>query len=229
MKFSIITATKDRPGWMPRCMVSVLAQTHMDWEHIILDGSREPGLFQVPNDPRVRYIYQPNFGPAEAFQLALDQVTGEIVHPFSDDDRLAPEALAIVDRALTFISQPSFDGFVAYDWLYGRTAYQDDRGRTLFHLGDEFNLDRLRQGYYLGGAIYWRKELTDELGGFDPDFDGAADYDLYLRFAEHVEPLRLEDVLYLYTDWQGTDSHVRASNQQAQTARIIARAREGVA
>src|SRR3972149_2062617 len=81
MKFSVITATKDRPGWMPRAMISVLAQTHTDWEHIILDGSREPGLFQVPNDPRVRYIYQPNSGPAEAFQLAPDQVTGGVVQP----------------------------------------------------------------------------------------------------------------------------------------------------
>jgi len=74
----------------------------------------------------------------------------------------------------------------------------------------------------LGGAIYWRKSLTDEIGGFNSEFDGAADFDLYTRFLNHSDPKRLKDsVLYLYTDHPATDSRVNQDRQADATQRIV--------
>ena len=212
-RFSLLTPTRDRPDWIGRCVDSVLAQTYTDWEQIVYDNGTDSVQHLIPDDPRIRYVKGPSDGPADAFQRALDLATGEIVHPISDDDRLTPDALETVDREIG-----------DHEWLTALTTFENEDGHTLFQLGGQVNVPQLRAGYYLGGAIYWKRSLTDRIGGFDLSYDGAADYELYLRFAENAQAAFVPQVLYRYTDHPGTDSHVRSSNQMAQTSRICAEA-----
>lgn len=209
MRFSLLTPTRDRPEWIGRCIESAHAQTFEDWEQVVYDNGQEPIEHLVPDDPRVKYHRGPADGPADAFQKALDLATGEIVHPFSDDDLLTPDALETADEHIGDA-----------DWLVGLTSFENEHGGHMFLLGGPLDLQRLKQGYYLGGAIYWKRSLTDTLGGFNLDYDGAADYDLYLRFAHHSTPVFVDQIMYRYTDWGGTDSHVRSANQSAKTAAI---------
>lgn len=209
MRFSLLTPTRDRADWLPWCIESVLDQTFQDWEQIILDNGSTSVKHLVPDDPRIRYVRSPASGPADAFQQTLDLARGEIVHPLSDDDELVPHALEVVDEKIGDA-----------EWLTALTSFCDTDGVEQFKLGGPLNLDRLRAGYYLGGAVYWKRSLTDRLGGFDETYDGAADYDLYLRFAKDSAPVFVDRVLYLYTDHPDTDSHVRRNNQMAMTAAI---------
>jgi glycosyltransferase involved in cell wall biosynthesis len=211
-RFSILTPTRDRPEWLPRCIASVQAQTFKQYEHIIYDNGDSPVRHLVPDDdPHIRYVRGPADGPADAFQKTLDLACGEIIHPFSDDDQLPPDALEIVDSEIG-----------DFEWLVGYTSFEDANGNRMFMLGGEVDVHRLAQNYYLGGAIYWRNSLTRRVGGFDLSYDGAADYDLYLRFARNAPAKFVPDMLYRYTDHPGTDSHVRAVNQMDKTARIQA-------
>lgn len=212
-RFSLLTPTRNRLEWLPRAIESVLAQSFDDWELIVYDNGEQHAKHLVPADPRIRYSRGPADGPADAFQKALEMAHGEIIHPFSDDDRLAPDALEIVDREIG-----------DHEWLVGYTSYEDEQGQHRFLLGGEVNVQQLKQNYYLGGAIYWKQTLSNRVGGFKTEFDGAADYDLYLRFAQAAEAKFVPSVLYRYTDHPGTDSHVRSSNQMAQTSRIQAAA-----
>lgn len=212
-RFSLITPTRDRLEWLPRAIESVLAQTFTDFEWVVYDNGGQHAKHLFPKDKRIRYYRGPADGPADAFQKALELARGQIIHPFSDDDRLTPDALETVDREIG-----------DFEWLVGYTSYEDEQGQHRFLLGGEVDVTQLKQNYYLGGAIYWKRSLSDRVGGFKTEFDGAADYDLYLRFA-HAAPARFVPVvLYRYTDHPGTDSHVRSSNQMAQTSRIIAEA-----
>lgn len=215
MTVSIFMATRDRPEFLPRAINSVLHQTDPDWELVILDnGTRQESL--VPKDPRIRYFYRSATGPADAFQQALDQTTGEVVMPMGDDDELADFAVASIRKAME--DSPAL-------WGYGQTAFKRD-GQTQFLLGAQpWSLEALRQDYNLGGAVFWRRELTQRLGGFDSDYDGAADYDLYLRFGEDSEPVQVPEVLYLYNDHPGTDTNARSERQRAAAHRIRTRAR----
>ena len=200
MKFSILTPTLDRPEFLNRAIRSVLNQDHEDWEQIVYNvGAHE---VRVPADARIKLFRGDRQGPALDFQFCLEQATGDVITPLSDDDRLAPGALskgagAIGDRL----------------WLNGLTAYLDHTGRQLGQRGERVDLRLLRKRFELGGAVYWRKELTDRLGGFDPVYDGAADHDLYLRFAEDSEPAFVPEELYLYTDHPGTDTNTNSSRQ----------------
>lgn len=207
-------ASKNRAHMIPTAIASVEAQTMPDWELVICDGSDEP-YEGLTSDARVRVFHQPNSGPAEGFQLALDRCEGEFVMPLADDDTIAAEMASVIVGALTDTGR---------EWGYAQTAIQQN-GRTICLRGDlEFNLAELRRWYYLGGAVFWRKRLTDRIGGFDSQFDGAADYDLYLRMAEDSAPVRVPWVGYFYNDHPGTDSRVNAARQGDATMRIVAAA-----
>ena len=177
---------------------------------VLLDNSDDPQ--HVPSDPRIRYIRTP-FAPLHAlYSIALRAVRGEIVSPLADDDELPPWAL---ETAACEIGDA--------DWLVGTTEIRDT-AETLIATrgGSREALERTKAGeYWLGGGIYWRKSLSDRVGGFDPRYDGAADFDLYLRFAAESDPAFTPDVLYWYTDHPETDSRLRPGNQ-ARMSQLIA-------
>lgn len=216
MKVSVLTPTRNRPQFIARAVASVMAQTHTDWELVVHDVSDTPIRQLLPDDPRITYSAGVARGPALDFQSCLGRATGEIIHPLADDDTLPAHALATAVRAIQ-----------DRDWLVARTVLRDLEGNVLCHRGgDAESVRSTRDGsYMLGGAIYWRKDLTDRLGGFSAAYDGAADFDLYARFIRHTWPAIIPDVLYQYTDWAGTDSRVRAGNQRAVSDMIADRLR----
>lgn len=213
MKVSILTPTKDRRQWIRKAAQSVLNQTHQDWELILYDVGDEAVADIVSDDPRVRYVRGQCRGPAADFQAALDLASGEVVTPLADDDRLPRHALETAVEALG-----------DREWLVGRTVLVNEEHEPLHLRGGTWDhLEETRQGrYMLGGAIYWRKSLSDRLGGFNSAFDGAADFDLYTRFLNDTEPALSKQVLYLYTDHPDTDTRRNQERQADATRRIAA-------
>ncbi len=84
------------------------------------------------------------------------------------------------------------------------------------HCKPDFNLDYLRSLPYTGGLLLIRKDLFAALGGFDPEAEGAEDYDLVLRAWEHLQAAGVGDAgighipEVLYHRLQGS-SHCRKS------------------
>lgn len=209
MLVSILFPTRNREEWLGRSIGSVLRQTHPDWELIVLDNSDRP--VSVLDDPRIVYRHVPVAPIADLYNEALALATGDLVCHFGDDDQLPPWAL-----------RTAVESIGGADWLVAGTELYDAAGRLLcVRGGNRAALERTKAGeYWLGGAVYWRKSLTDRLGGYKTTYDGAADFDLFLRFAADSDPAIIPDILYWYIDWPGTDSRVRAANQAAQSRRI---------
>ncbi len=208
MKLSFILATKDRPLMLPHAIASVLVQSDPNWELIVLDnGTSVENL--MPRDKRVYYWHSVTSGPGDAFNQALQRATGDIIMPLADDDTIDKDTVSTI-----------FERIGDAEWGYARTAWQQD-GETKFLLGNFWDIEQYKQGYYLGGAVFWRKSLSDRVGGFDPAFDGAADYELYMRFGLAAEPVYIRDkILYYYNDWGGTDTHTMSARQLEANYRI---------
>lgn len=209
-RISILLPTCDRPEWLLRALRSIRQQSFADYEVVIYDNGTE--RVDLLPDERIRYTNGPADTPAEAFARALDLAAGDIVTPLADDDRLTPWAL---DTAYAELGE--------HEWLVGLTSVEDLDGNPDRILGGPVDIDRLTKGMYLGGAVYWRRSLTDRLGGFDASYDGAADYELYQRFAAAAPAKFVDRILYRYTDHPKTDSRVRAAEQLAQVQRVRAR------
>lgn len=214
MKFSVLLPTRNRPNLILHAVRSVVLQTHEDWELILLDNSDEPYPYRFL-DPRIRYEHMQCRGVAHASNEALARATGDVIVPLGDDDRLPPDTLST-----------SMQLFGDNSWLNGKTLIHNESGHVLAERGGtRESLDRTLAGeYWLGGAIHWRRELTDKYGGYPERYDGAADFKLYLDFLRDSPPALTDHVMYLYLDWPGTDSRQRAQNQAARSREIAANA-----
>ena len=104
-KVSIITPFKNAQTWMPRAIESVLAQTHTDWELLLVnDGSHDdsPAIADdyARRDPRISVHHKESIGVGAARNTGLQHMTGEYCLFLDADDTLEPNALEVMVRAM---------------------------------------------------------------------------------------------------------------------------------
>ncbi len=115
LAFSILMPTYNRADLIEQSVRSVKAQTHPHWELIIVDdGSTDDtrAVVERQEDPRIRYIYQPNAGQLNALLTASRRVVGDVVMLLHSDDRLIDEG-ALERIASRFMADPGLDGVCA--------------------------------------------------------------------------------------------------------------------
>jgi len=155
---------------------SLLAQTAGDWIlHIAAEGEMpEP----FASERRLAW-HRADGSLTELLNRSLLNSGADWVALIDAGDQLAPHALFSLAEAF----------FRHSEWLAvysdeDRTDLQDVRSGP--HFKPDFNLDLMRSLPYVGGLLALRRELFQELGGFEARWDGAEEYDLALRVAERV-------------------------------------------
>jgi glycosyltransferase involved in cell wall biosynthesis len=103
--FTIISPTYNHQDYIAQCIDSVLRQTYLHWEQIIIDDGSTDGTGSVVRrrtDPRVRYYQQANAGIdalAQTYNRALSLARGELVAILEGDDLWPPDKLSRVVSA----------------------------------------------------------------------------------------------------------------------------------
>src|SRR4051794_37728124 len=96
-RLSVVIPAKDRIEELERALDSVIAQTERDFEIIVVDdGSEaalEPRIGDAHRDPRLRFLRQPNAGPAVARNNGVAAARGELVAFLDSDDTWEPQKL----------------------------------------------------------------------------------------------------------------------------------------
>jgi GT2 family glycosyltransferase len=131
-----------------------------------------------------------NGGIVVASNDAVEMANGEFLALLDHDDELHPDALAHVHEAL--LGRPEAD-YVYTD--------EDKIDRDGSHSGPFFKPDwspeRMRTQMYTCHLSVMRRSLVEEVGGFDPEFEGSQDWDLVLRVTERAAAvLHVPRVLY---------------------------------
>lgn len=82
---------------LPRALASLVAQTHSDWECVLVDdgsSDRSAELAENLDDPRIRVIrLEQNLGRGAARQAALESCRGELLGLLDADDWIYPTKL----------------------------------------------------------------------------------------------------------------------------------------
>jgi GT2 family glycosyltransferase len=116
---------------------------------------------------------------AAAANAALAQARGEFVALLDRGAELHPDALSAVDEALR--AEPDAD------FAYTDEDEIDARGRhSRPAYKPDWSPERLRTQPYTGQLSVVRRTLVDEVGGFDPGYEGAHHWDLVLRVTERA-------------------------------------------
>ena len=199
-KISVVMAVRDRADVVAEAVESVVAQTHDNWELLVVDdGSADDTAAVVrsvaPDDPRITVIDGDGTGVGAARNRALEAATGEVIAYLDSDNWWLPTYLEHVASA--FAARPDARAAVAaqlvVDGSTGRWRVRDDRGplRDLVH-GNLFDLN----------AFAHRRALVEERGGFDVDLARFGDWDLVRRFLD-APPVRIPYVGAVYREGRG--------------------------
>ena len=211
-RFSILTPVYETPADVLRKMLkSVERQSYGDWELCLVDDrSQQPHVRSIldeasRHDPRIRVAYrEENGGIVPTSNDALALATGEFVALLDHDDMLHPDALAHVAAAL--------DANPEADYAYTDEDKIDLRGRhSSPFFKPDWSPERMRTQMYSCHFSVLRRALVEEVGGFDPAFEGSQDWDLVLKVTERARAVvHVPRVLY---HWRMLENSAAASGE----------------
>ncbi|WP_428374901.1 glycosyltransferase family 2 protein [Lichenicoccus sp.] len=196
---------------------SVLAQTHGNWELIIVDdGSRSAEVTTCidafcARDRRIRSIRRSrNAGIARATSLAMQAARGAWTAFFDHDDLLVEVALEVMLR------EARRTGALL---LY---SDEDKIDRGGYFREPNFKPD-WNYRYLLGCNYVCHLTMVDSatmraVGPLRREYDGAQDHDFILRCAELLEPGRIHHVPELLYHWRITPNSTADSVSNKQYA-----------
>jgi len=174
---------------------TLLAQTHEDWEWIVLEnhGGRLPDA--IGEHPRVRVFEDDTLeGLGQLKRACCEAAEGDILFELDHDDFLHPEALAKTFAALqnADVAYSDFAEFRDGDWTpdgyradYGWHHYNVEfQGHELVAMrAPAITAQNLRRIDYCPHHLKaWRRDAYLKVGGYDSSLFFAEDQDLMKRF-----------------------------------------------
>lgn len=194
----IVPAYDTDIAFLRDCLDSVQAQIYGNWELCIVDDASPNKLVRdvikeyASQDKRIKYKFlKKNMHIAGATNEAIALAEGEFVGLFDHDDLLWPNALLEVVQALNKDKD--------IDFIYtDEDKITEDRFE---HLGPFFkpdwNPDFLHSVNYITHFSVVRKTLLDKVGGPKKEYNGAQDWDLFLRITSATDKIHhIPKVLY---------------------------------
>ena len=181
MKVSIITVTYNSEKYLKDCIDSVIIQNYPDIEHIIVDGGSTDGTVDIIKsygNKVSQWLSEKDSGMYDALNKGMKMATGEIIGILNSDDMLySPNGIREIVKSFK-------DNQV--DSVYGDLAYvEQEETRRVLRYWKGFQYKRLR---FLFGwmpahpTFYVRKEIIDQLGGYETHYFSACDYEFMLRY-----------------------------------------------
>lgn len=183
---SVIIPTYNRAGCIGDAIESVLAQTYIDYEIIVVDDGSTDETRKVLEryGDRIRYFYQENAGVSAARNLGVRQARADLIAFLDSDDRWTPVKLKL--------QIPLMDGpdvvLSASNWAYDSAATQafDDLqlDSVTLRLDDPLTLLSRFEGHRLWLPTWIiRRSALMRVGSFDERMRVAEDNRLLFRLA----------------------------------------------
>jgi GT2 family glycosyltransferase len=196
-KISVVTPVYNTdPRWLRACIESVKRQVYPNWEMCLCDdgstlaATREV-LREYENDPRIHVTYlEKNSQISTASNAALSLASGEFVALLDHDDEYTPDALFRVVEHLN----ARRDADIVYS--------DEDKldlagGRCDPYFKPDWSPEHFLACMYTPHLVVARRTLIDEVGAFRVGYEGAQDYDLFLRMSERTSRIdHLPRILY---------------------------------
>jgi glycosyltransferase involved in cell wall biosynthesis len=192
---SIVLPTYNGARYLRESLDSVLAQTHENWQLVVVDDGSADETPQIiaeyaERDPRIETIrHERNQGMARGLNDGFAAARGDYLTWTSDDNRYKPSALADM---VAFLAERPDVGLVYTDY----TVIDAD--------GNEVSRERVRDPSWLVymnvlmGCFLYRREVREAVGANAEDLGVAEDFDYWLRVSTRFALEPLHENLYEY-------------------------------
>jgi glycosyltransferase involved in cell wall biosynthesis len=204
--------------WLLLAYKSLAEQWYKNWELCICDDASTNKetlgtLSQLAKqDCRIKIVYSTNNENISlASNKALSLAHGEFVALMDHDDELTIDALYEVVKALQNKT---------IDFVYSDEDKIELSGRYVEpHFKPNFAPDMFLAHNYLSHLGVIRKDLINQVGGWRAGYEGAQDYDLYLRVLEKTTQIyHIDKVLYHWRKIPGSTANEFSEKSYAQDA-----------
>ena len=177
---SVVIAVRDRHRQLPEAVDSVLAQTGVDVEVVVVNDGSTDGTAEVADGiaarfDAVRVVHQANAGPSAARNTGVALTTGPWLTFLDSDDLMMPGRLAAQVSELQYLGPNSAvmgeehievaDGVVAPPSISAAQAQQRPRWYTM--------------------TMMTTRSVFDDVGGFDESLRIGEDTELLFRMHRH--------------------------------------------
>ena len=209
---TVIVPCYQQGGYLPESIGSVQAQTHRNWEAIIVDdGSTDDtgaiALRLCAADARIRYLHKPNGGLSSARNAGLDAATGRWIQFLDADDLILPRKL---ERQLAAADGGGHDDrTLVYSGYFLGTHEQATRRAPIGQPSHRFRTHRP----VLDMAMRWEHDLSIPIHAalfpaavfaaapvrFDESLPNHEDWDVWMQVLALVDQVLLvDDELAIY-------------------------------
>jgi glycosyltransferase involved in cell wall biosynthesis len=192
---SIVLPTFNGSRYLAESIESCLAQTYATWELIIVDDcstDETPRLIEhyEAKDSRIRSIRnERNLKLPASLNVGFSEANGALFTWTSDDNLYRPDALRAM---VSEIQSPD-----APDLVYAHQSVIDENGEVV----DEFVAlppDDICMRNPINACFLYRRQVHEELRGYDEQMFLMEDWDFWIRTAEKFKLRLIDKNLYLY-------------------------------
>lgn len=181
---SVIITCYNHGKFLGEAIKSVEAQTFKNFELLIIDdGSTDNTALVAGEFTWAHYIYQPNAGLSAARNTGLKHAAGDYILFLDADDRLLPDALRHSIEAMRVHPDAGF--------VFGGHHFINKEG-VIYGGLQTSDFNRAAKPYEnllisnfiaMHGAVLFRRQVLQEIGGYDTALPSCEDYDVYLKIA----------------------------------------------
>ncbi|MGI6353574.1 MAG: glycosyltransferase family 2 protein [Lentisphaeria bacterium] len=177
MRFSIITVCFNSAETIRKTFESILAQSFLDYEYIVIDGASSDGTVDIilEYEPkfqgRMRWISEPDKGIYDAMNKGIRLAKGDYINFMNSDDFFEDGALKVT--AQTIARNPDAD--VCYGYVRIIPSMRVRRCTPEF----------LTYGPQCHQGTFVARKVFERYGGFDMQYRLAADYEHSMRMRKN--------------------------------------------
>lgn len=192
---------------------SAIRQSYKDWELIIWDDGSTDKTFNIANkfaiDHRsIRLFKDVKRGRIDALIKATNQARGDYIGLLDADDMLAPNALTLTTDYLD--SHSNVGVVYSHAWLVDNNNVKRSLcERSLMPYSREKLLDYFMTFHFR----LIRREVFEQIGGWNKSYPVNMDYELCLRLSEVTHFHLIPEPLYYYRFHDGQISKHRNIEQ----------------
>ena len=226
LSFAIVTPSFNQRQYVGQTIASVVGQNHPRVQYAVMDGGSNDGsqeeIAKYADDLTI-FVSESDKGQSDAIQKGFSKVSGDIMAYLNSDDMLMLGVLKYVEEY--------FQQHPEVDVIYGHRVIVDEQGMQIgrWVLPPHSNRETEYFDFIPQETMFWRKRIWDKVGGIDPSFQFAMDWDLILRFmAAGATFRRLPYYLAYFRAHDSQKSHLEfGSRGQQEIEALLARVHHG--